>query len=167
LELSLKNLVTIPTTNAAPNWMQQCKDLFDMLNQTVDDASSRKLRSIPEKQNCYQVNLQMDLQKVREKLRLGSYMTPMDFAKDVRFIFENSKNYYTEKESPNFAMIVRLSAVFEENYSKFLASLKPPKNSASKSLNESINSLLLYLMSIFLHREIHEFKFQRGYVEEG
>lgn len=124
-----------------------------MLNQSED---CRGLLCITEEQNCSQsADNQMNFQTVGEKLRLSTYMTPMDFAKDIRIIFENSKNYFTEKESPNVAVIVRLSALFEENYSKLLATLKPPKNSASKSYNyNSWNSLL---MTLFLHREIHEF----------
>jgi bromodomain and WD repeat domain containing protein 1/3 len=125
--------MTTPASTAAPNWRHQCEDLLEMLNRSEGAASCRGLLRITEVPSSSQfVDLPMDFQTVREKLRLNNYVTPMGFAKDVRFIFENSKDSYTEKESPNFAMIVRLSEVFEKHYSKILASLKPAKNTASK-----------------------------------
>ena len=74
----------------------------------------------------------MDLQTVREQLVVGNYATPMDFAKDVRLIFENSKNYNTNKKSRIYAMTVRLSASFEEHIRGILASYKHRKNTGSK-----------------------------------
>lgn len=41
----------------------------------------------------------MDLQTVREELLSGNYETPMDFAKDMRRIFQNSRSYNTNKQS--------------------------------------------------------------------
>lgn len=104
-----------------------------MLNRLEGAAWCRALLSIPEVPTSSQVvDLQMDFQTVREKLRLNNYLTPMGFAKDVRFILDNSRDSYSDKESPNLAKIVRLSDVFEEHYSKILSSLKPSKNTASK-----------------------------------
>ena len=55
---------------------------------------------------------------------MGNYETPVDFAKDVRLIFENSKNYNTNKKSRIYAMTVRLSAAFEEHIRGILASFR-------------------------------------------
>lgn len=41
----------------------------------------------------------MDLRTVKEDLLGGNYEDPLDFAKDVRLIFQNSKNYNTNKRS--------------------------------------------------------------------
>lgn len=41
----------------------------------------------------------MDLRTVKEDLLGGNYDDPLDFAKDVRLIFLNSKNYNTNKRS--------------------------------------------------------------------
>lgn len=41
----------------------------------------------------------MDLRTVKEDLLGGNYDDPLDFAKDVRLIFQNSKNYNTNKRS--------------------------------------------------------------------
>lgn len=41
----------------------------------------------------------MDLQTVKEELLSGNYETPMDFAKDMRLIFLNSRSYNTNQRS--------------------------------------------------------------------
>lgn len=41
----------------------------------------------------------MDLRTVREDLLGGNYETPHDFCKDMRLIFQNSRNYNTNKRS--------------------------------------------------------------------
>lgn len=45
------------------------------------------------------VDTPMDLRTVREDLHGGNYETPLDFAKDMRLIFTNSRNYNTNKRS--------------------------------------------------------------------
>jgi Transcription factor involved in chromatin remodeling, contains bromodomain len=48
----------------------------------------------------YQViDTPMDLRSVKEDLLGGNYESPMDFCKDMRLIFFNSKNYNTNKRS--------------------------------------------------------------------
>jgi bromodomain and WD repeat domain containing protein 1/3 len=41
----------------------------------------------------------MDLQTVKEELLSGNYETPMDFAKDMKLIFQNSRSYNTNQRS--------------------------------------------------------------------
>lgn len=41
----------------------------------------------------------MDLATVKEDLLGGNYETPMEFSKDMRLIFQNSRNYNTNKRS--------------------------------------------------------------------
>lgn len=41
----------------------------------------------------------MDLMSIREDLLGGNYTSPIEFAKDMRLIFENSRNYNTNKRS--------------------------------------------------------------------
>lgn len=41
----------------------------------------------------------MDLRTVKEDLLGGNYETPLEFAKDMRLIFTNSRNYNTNKRS--------------------------------------------------------------------
>jgi hypothetical protein len=48
----------------------------------------------------YQViDTPMDLRTVKEDLLGGNYETPLEFCKDMRLIFINSKNYNTNKRS--------------------------------------------------------------------
>ena len=45
------------------------------------------------------VDTPMDLRTVKEDLLGGNYETPAEFAKDMRLIFTNSRNYNTNKRS--------------------------------------------------------------------
>lgn len=45
------------------------------------------------------IDTPMDLQTVKEELLSGNYMTPMEFAKDMRLIFQNSRAYNTNQRS--------------------------------------------------------------------
>lgn len=121
-------------TAAALSWKQQCKDLLETLNQSEDSSPFREPVNILEFPDYLQIiDHPMDLQTVREQLQVSNYATPMDFAKDVRLIFENSKNFNTNKKSRVYAMTVRLSAVFEEHIRSILATYKHRKNKATDS----------------------------------
>ena len=67
--------------------------------------------------------------------QVGNYSNPNEFAKDVRLIFENSKNYNTNKKSRIYAMTVRLSAVFEEKIRPILSSFRSKKKTNGESWN--------------------------------
>lgn len=41
----------------------------------------------------------MDLRTVKEDLLGGNYESPLEFAKDMKLIFTNSRNYNTNKRS--------------------------------------------------------------------
>jgi bromodomain and WD repeat domain containing protein 1/3 len=41
----------------------------------------------------------MDLQTVKEELISGNYDSPIEFAKDMRLIFQNSRSYNTNNRS--------------------------------------------------------------------
>lgn len=41
----------------------------------------------------------IDLSTIKEELASDNYGSPMDFAKDVRLIFQNSRNFNTNKRS--------------------------------------------------------------------
>lgn len=45
------------------------------------------------------IDTPMDLRTVKEDLLGGNYETPLEFAKDMRLIFINSRNYNTNKRS--------------------------------------------------------------------
>jgi bromodomain and WD repeat domain containing protein 1/3 len=45
------------------------------------------------------IDTPMDLGTVREQLEAGNYEDPIEFGRDMRLIFANSKNYNTNKKS--------------------------------------------------------------------
>lgn len=45
------------------------------------------------------IDTPMDLRTVKEDLLGGNYETPIEFAKDMKLIFTNSRNYNTNKRS--------------------------------------------------------------------
>lgn len=45
------------------------------------------------------IDTPMDLRTIKEDLLGGNYETPLEFAKDMRLIFTNSRNYNTNKRS--------------------------------------------------------------------
>lgn len=45
------------------------------------------------------IDTPMDLQTVKEELLGGNYESPIDFAKDIRLIFTNSKNFNVNQKS--------------------------------------------------------------------
>ena len=108
-------------------WEEQCKNLLETMDRSEDAEPFRQPVSVLDEPDYYQkITHPMDLQIVREKLQVGNYATPTDFAKDVRLIFENATAYYTKAKSNNkariFAMNSRLSLLFENNFPNILAS---------------------------------------------
>uniref|UniRef100_A0A8C5F4Z3 Bromo domain-containing protein n=1 Tax=Gadus morhua TaxID=8049 RepID=A0A8C5F4Z3_GADMO len=59
------------------------------------------------------IDTPMDLSTVSETLVGGNYENPMEFSKDVRLIFTNSKAYTPNKKSQIYTMTLSLSAYFE------------------------------------------------------
>ena len=60
------------------------------------------------------INTPMDLTTVKESLHIGDHSDPAEFAKDVRLIFKNSKEYNTDPKSKILAMTHKLENWFEE-----------------------------------------------------
>jgi bromodomain and WD repeat domain-containing protein 1/3 len=66
----------------------------------------------------YQViDTPMDLRTVKEDLLGGNYESPLEFCKDMRLIFMNSKNYNTNKRS----RVSPLSFLCKLSHSEFYA----------------------------------------------
>lgn len=56
----------------------------------------------------------MDLSTVRESLHIGDYSSPLDFQKDVKLVFNNSKEYNTNPKSKVLAMTFKLEDWFDQ-----------------------------------------------------
>ena len=60
----------------------------------------------------------MDLSTVRESLQVGDYNSPVDFQKDVKLIFKNSKDFNTNSKSKVLGMTYKLEEWFEQRIGK-------------------------------------------------
>uniref|UniRef100_A0AAQ4NQY6 Bromo domain-containing protein n=1 Tax=Gasterosteus aculeatus aculeatus TaxID=481459 RepID=A0AAQ4NQY6_GASAC len=97
-------------------WAGQCKELLRRMIVSPDSEPFRQavdLFEYPDYRNI--IDTPMDLATVSETLGAGNYESPMEFAKDVRLIFSNSKAYTPNKKSQIYTMTLSLSAFFEKN----------------------------------------------------
>uniref|UniRef100_T1J4N0 Bromo domain-containing protein n=1 Tax=Strigamia maritima TaxID=126957 RepID=T1J4N0_STRMM len=103
------------------SWKQQSKELLDLIYQCGDSApfqSPVDLFDYPDYREI--IDTPMDFGTVREQLFAANYENPTEFCKDVRLIFQNSRNFNTNKKSrvkskEIYSMSIRLSAMFEEH----------------------------------------------------
>ncbi|XP_076307639.1 PH-interacting protein-like [Tachypleus tridentatus] len=98
------------------SWKQQCLELLELIFECEDSTPFRQ----PVDQSEYPdyrdiIDHPVDLSTVKERLQTGHYNTPVQFCKDMRLIFQNSRNYNTNKRSRIYGMTIRLSAMFEEH----------------------------------------------------
>ncbi|KAL7390370.1 hypothetical protein ABVT39_019828 [Epinephelus coioides] len=97
-------------------WRGQCKELMRRMMASRDSEPFRQpvdLFEYPDYRDI--IDTPMDLATVSETLVAGNYENPMEFAKDVRLIFSNSKAYTPNKKSQIYTMTLSLSAFFEKN----------------------------------------------------
>lgn len=74
--------------------------MLEMIWQCDDSSPFREPVDIIEHPDYNQIiDTPMDLLTIKEDLIGGNYQSPIDFVKDMRLIFENSKNYNTNKRS--------------------------------------------------------------------
>lgn len=77
-----------------------CRQLLELMWQRPDSLPFREPVDTIEFPDYLEIiATPMDLRTVKEDLLGGNYEDPLDFAKDVRLIFQNSKNYNTNKRS--------------------------------------------------------------------
>ena len=104
------------------DWKEQCKDLLVILNQSEDSGPFREpidISYVPDYLDT--IEHPMDLQTVGEKLEANNYVTPSEFAEDVRLIVENSKKFNPNTKSKIYGQTDRLSLLFEEQFRHILS----------------------------------------------
>ncbi|KZC10837.1 PH-interacting protein, partial [Dufourea novaeangliae] len=107
------------------DWQVACRQLLEMLWQCEDSIPFREPVDRLEHPDYHQIiDTPMDLRTVKEDLLGGNYETPLEFAKDMKLIFTNSRNYNTNKRSRIYSMTIRLSAMFEEHMRKIVSNWK-------------------------------------------
>ncbi|KAK4883678.1 hypothetical protein RN001_006997 [Aquatica leii] len=121
------------------DWKHEARALLEALWRCEDSVPFRMPVDNLKHTDYYQVvDTPMDLGTVKEDLLGGNYETPLDFCKDMRLIFQNSKNYNTNKRSRIYAMTIRLSAMFEEHMGRILYNWKMARRrSSTRSLKRS------------------------------
>ncbi|XP_012278096.1 PH-interacting protein isoform X2 [Orussus abietinus] len=107
------------------DWKLACRQLLESLWQCEDSIPFREPVDRLEHPDYYQIiDTPMDLRTVKEDLLGGNYETPAEFAKDMKLIFSNSRNYNTNKRSRIYSMTIRLSAMFEEHMRRIVSNWK-------------------------------------------
>ncbi|NWS41910.1 BRWD3 protein, partial [Probosciger aterrimus] len=132
---------------ASPDaWKEQCKQLLNLIYEREDSEPFRQpvdLFSYPVSTpsickikkpllfTCvflqdYRdiVDTPMDFSTVKETLEAGNYISPLEFYKDIRLIFCNSKAYTPNKKSRIYSMTLRLSALFENHMKNIISEYK-------------------------------------------
>uniref|UniRef100_A0A673KRE5 Bromo domain-containing protein n=1 Tax=Sinocyclocheilus rhinocerous TaxID=307959 RepID=A0A673KRE5_9TELE len=106
-------------------WHGQCKELLRRMMASSDSEPFRQpvdLFAYPDYRDI--IDTPMDLGTVSETLMGENYENPMEFAKDVRLIFSNSKAYTPNKKSQIFSMTLSLSAFFENQIISIISDYK-------------------------------------------
>uniref|UniRef100_A0A8C0NIJ8 Bromo domain-containing protein n=1 Tax=Canis lupus familiaris TaxID=9615 RepID=A0A8C0NIJ8_CANLF len=83
-------------------WRKQCKELLSLIYEREDSEPFRQPvdhLSYPDYPDV--IDTPMDFSTVKETLEAGNYGSPLEFYKDVRQIFSNSKAYTSNKKSRN------------------------------------------------------------------
>nr|XP_020663375.1 bromodomain and WD repeat-containing protein 3 [Pogona vitticeps] len=110
---------------SAEAWKEQCKQLLSLIYEREDSEPFRQpvdLFSYPDYRDI--VDTPMDFSTVKETLEAGNYTNPLEFYKDVRLIFCNSKAYTPNKKSRIYSMTLRLSALFENHIKTIISEYK-------------------------------------------
>ncbi|KAH8382855.1 hypothetical protein KR009_005611, partial [Drosophila setifemur] len=125
-------------THSEADWRADCRQLLDLMWARPDSIPFREPVDTIEFPDYLEIiATPMDLRTVKEDLLGGNYDDPLDFAKDVRLIFQNSKNYNTNKRSRIYAMTLRLSALFESQIKTVVTNWKAARRRANKNKSGS------------------------------
>ncbi|XP_015274333.1 PREDICTED: bromodomain and WD repeat-containing protein 3 [Gekko japonicus] len=114
-----------PNKTCADAWKEHCKQLLSLIYEREDSEPFRQpvdLFSYPDYRDI--VDTPMDFSTVKETLEAGNYRNPLEFYKDVRLIFCNSKAYTPNKKSRIYSMTLRLSALFENHIKNIISEYK-------------------------------------------
>ena len=106
--------VVSPNTNPK-KWKHDCDELLKQMHNLPFSVPFREPVSEIEFPDYHRyINTPMDLTTVKESLHIGDHSDPVEFAKDVRLIFKNSKDYNTDPKSKILAMTHKLENWFED-----------------------------------------------------
>ncbi|XP_044740544.1 bromodomain and WD repeat-containing protein 3 isoform X3 [Chrysoperla carnea] len=116
------------------DWRKEALSLLESLWQCEDSTPFRTPVDTMEHPDYHQlIDTPMDLGTVKEDLLGGNYDSPIGFCKDMRLIFQNSRNYNTNKRSRIYSMTIRLSAMFEEHARRLIYNWKAARRRSNPS----------------------------------
>lgn len=96
-------------------WKHYCRELLDDIFRKEDSVPFRSaVDPIIYPDYIHVIDTPMDLSTVKEQLLADNYESLNDFAKDMRLIFSNSRQFNTKKKSLIYRMTNRLSDYFEQ-----------------------------------------------------
>ncbi|XP_053329912.1 bromodomain and WD repeat-containing protein 3 [Spea bombifrons] len=107
------------------SWKDKCKELLDLIYEREDSEPFRQpvnRVSYPDYQDV--IETPMDFSTVKATLEAGKYGDPVEFGRDVRLIFSNSKAYTPNKKSRIYSMTLRLSALCETHIKEIISDYK-------------------------------------------
>ncbi|KAL4232669.1 Bromodomain and WD repeat-containing protein 3 [Mactra antiquata] len=118
---SKKNGLSVHSLNP-DGWKCECQHLLDTIIQCQDSEPFRQPVDIDAYPDYYNIiENPMDLSVVCSKLEHGQYNTPVEFSKDMKLIFTNSKTFNTNKRAKIYSMTLRLSAMFDSRIKQILS----------------------------------------------
>uniref|UniRef100_A0A674A4L3 Bromodomain and WD repeat domain containing 3 n=1 Tax=Salmo trutta TaxID=8032 RepID=A0A674A4L3_SALTR len=121
-------------------WRGQCRELLRRMMDGPDSEPFRQpvdLFTYPDYRDI--IDTPMDLGTVTEALVVGNYENPMEFAKDVRLIFSNSKAYTPNKKSQIYTMTLSLSAFFERQIISIISDYKSAVQNQRRRSRQSVS----------------------------
>uniref|UniRef100_A0A3P8XZC1 Bromo domain-containing protein n=1 Tax=Esox lucius TaxID=8010 RepID=A0A3P8XZC1_ESOLU len=121
-------------------WRGQCRELLRRMMDSPDSEPFRQpvdLFTYPDYRDI--IDTPMDLGTVTETLVVGNYENPMEFAKDVRLIFSNSKAYTPNKKSQIYTMTLSLSAFFERQIISIISDYKSAVQNQRRRSRQSVS----------------------------
>ncbi|KAI5754684.1 hypothetical protein M8J77_010648 [Diaphorina citri] len=115
------------------NWKNECREVLETLWVCPDSEPFRKpVDKLDHPDYDKIVIAPMDLGTIREELRGDNYESPIDFVKDVKRVFHNSRNYNQNKRSKIYIMTTRLSEFAEEHLRRLTVRWNSHKNKENK-----------------------------------
>uniref|UniRef100_A0A8C8EV74 Bromo domain-containing protein n=1 Tax=Oncorhynchus tshawytscha TaxID=74940 RepID=A0A8C8EV74_ONCTS len=121
-------------------WRGQCRELLRRMMDGPDSEPFRQpvdLFTYPDYRDI--IDTPMDLGTVTEALVVGNYENPMEFAKDVRLIFSNSKAYTPNKKSQIYTMTLSQSAFFERQIISIISDYKSAVQNQRRKSRQSVS----------------------------
>uniref|UniRef100_A0A8C5WYV0 Bromodomain and WD repeat domain containing 3 n=1 Tax=Laticauda laticaudata TaxID=8630 RepID=A0A8C5WYV0_LATLA len=137
-----------PSKGCVDAWKNHCKQLLSLIYEREDSEPFRQpvdLFSYPDYRDI--VDTPMDFSTVKETLEAGNYMNPLEFYKDVRLIFYNSKAYTPNKKSRVPSNSVDL--LYDRNFGPNCGCKSRIICNKSKKCIANISLLYFYLLLYF------------------